>query len=138
MGEDWTMVLQLWWQMEEGSGFPAKVMLYTKTHPTTNRPKAVGIWVKNARRGTPDINVKTMETEWWAWWNAINPKWRVHEGTLLKEVKGDWDVLRCPGQNGFLNVIICLKWWRLKMDSASDGWQRAVSDVKWVLGGMLG
>ena len=79
-----------------------------------------------------------METEWWAWWNTINPKWRVREGTLLKEVKGDWDVLRCPGQNGFLNVIICLKWWRLKMDNASDGWQRAVSDVKWVLGGMLG
>ncbi|KAJ7729732.1 hypothetical protein B0H16DRAFT_1275734, partial [Mycena metata] len=71
---------------------------------------------------------------WWAWWLAINPKWRLGEDRQLKqEGDGSFDALRCPGQNGFLNVIICLKWWRAEMATASDGWLRAVKDVKWVL-----
>jgi hypothetical protein len=113
-------------------------MVQTKTHPTTGRPKAVGVWVKNARKGTPAINVDVMEAEWWAWWTAINPKWRVREGMLVQDVGGNWDTLRCPGQNGFLNVIVCLKWWRGEMESPSDAWQRAVGDVRWVLTQMVG
>ncbi|KAJ6557673.1 hypothetical protein B0H19DRAFT_1261276 [Mycena capillaripes] len=134
MGDDWQMVLKLWWRLEKESGFSTK----KKTHPTIGRPKAVGTWVKNARKGTPEIDVDAMEREWWGWWTVINPKWHVREGALVQEGNGEWDVLRCPGQNGFLNVIVCLKWWQLGMGNASDTWQRGVADVKWVLGQMLG
>jgi hypothetical protein len=98
----------------------------------------VGIWVKNAWKGTPEFVVEAMEDDWWTWWTAINPKWRLRGAKLVREGSGSWDVLRCPSQNGFLNVIICLKWWRTQMDTASDTWERAVIDVKWVLEQMVG
>ncbi|KAF8183499.1 hypothetical protein K438DRAFT_1599583 [Mycena galopus ATCC 62051] len=130
MGSEWKEAVELWWSLEESSGFTTS----TKSHATTNRPKAVGAWVKNARKGVPHIGgVGQMETEWWAWWKAINPASRLREGELVRE-GGDLDALRCPGQKGFLNIIICLKWWYGVMDAPSDAWTRALADVKWVLG----
>jgi hypothetical protein len=100
----------------------------------THRPKAVGVWIKNACKGNPDIGlVSGMEREWWAWWKSINPGWRMRDRELLREGDSGWDVLRCPGQNGFLNIIVCLKWWRSSMETPSDAWMCAIVDVKWVL-----
>ncbi|KAJ7840017.1 hypothetical protein B0H13DRAFT_1649828, partial [Mycena leptocephala] len=113
----------------------------TKSHPTTKRPKAVGAWVKNARKGTPEIvGAETIEREWWAWWGAINPglRERDQDGKPIQQGEGSWSMLSCPGQNGFLNVIVCLKWWYGEMETVSDGWKLVVADVKWVLKGMLG
>jgi hypothetical protein len=78
-----------------------------------------------------------MEQEWWAWWKGINPGWRMRDGELLQEGNGAWDVLRCPGQNGFLNIIVCLKWWYCSMETPSEAWMSAVGDVDWVLGKMI-
>ncbi|KAJ7195541.1 hypothetical protein GGX14DRAFT_376999 [Mycena pura] len=135
MGADWSSIVQLWWQLEKASGFSTQ----TKTHATTGRPKCVGIWVKNARKGTPTIEggVEGMERDWWAWWRRINPDWRLRGDELLR-LDGDWGVLKCPGQNGFLNVIICLKWWRAAMEGPSEAWERAIADLKWALECMVG
>lgn len=78
-----------------------------------------------------------MDREWWKWWTGINPEWRVSDGELQQKDDGPFDALRYPGQNGFLNVIACLKWWYLAMDTPSDSWKRAVADVRWVIGKML-
>jgi hypothetical protein len=40
------------------------------------------------------------------------------------------------GQNGFLNMLMCLKWWRDAMDAGSLDWDEAVDDVTWVLSKM--
>jgi hypothetical protein len=37
------------------------------------------------------------------------------------------------GQNGFLNVMMGLKWWRDAMSEGSKGWDLGVEDVIWVL-----
>jgi hypothetical protein len=37
------------------------------------------------------------------------------------------------GQNGFLNVLMVLKWWRDALEVASPDWEEAVSDITWVL-----
>jgi hypothetical protein len=37
------------------------------------------------------------------------------------------------GQNGFLNVLMVLKWWRDAMPKASPDWEEAISDVTWAL-----
>jgi hypothetical protein len=81
------------------------------------------------------VEAEKMEEEWWAWWTAINPKWRQRddEGNVLQEGNGSWDALKCPGQNGFLNAVVCLKWWGGVMDTPSDAWKLAVADVKWVM-----
>ncbi|KAJ7814387.1 hypothetical protein B0H14DRAFT_2604147 [Mycena olivaceomarginata] len=99
--------------------------LKTRSHPTKGRPAAVGIWVKNVWKGTPDIGTpEAIEKGWWAWWKEINPE--------------SWMVLRCLGQNGLLNVMVCLKWWYCAMETPSEAWRSVVLDVKWVLEKILG
>ncbi|KAJ7713648.1 hypothetical protein B0H14DRAFT_2413742, partial [Mycena olivaceomarginata] len=82
-------------------------------------------------------STSAMEQEWWAWWKGINPGWSMRDGELLQEGNGTWDVLRCPGQNGFLNIIVCLKWWYSPMETPSEAWMSTVADVDWVLGKMI-
>lgn len=65
----------------------------------------------------PELMVGPFSTDWWAWWKAINPGWRLKDGALLQEGAGSWDVLRNPGQNGLLNVVVCLKWWHDKLET---------------------
>ncbi|KAF8142329.1 hypothetical protein K438DRAFT_1995094 [Mycena galopus ATCC 62051] len=60
MGAEWEALVQAWWTLEELWKFATS----TKCHPTVNRPKAVGVWVKNARKGVPDIGTTgEMETQ---------------------------------------------------------------------------
>jgi hypothetical protein len=80
-----------------------------------------------------------MEQEWCGWWKAINPGWWVgNDGVMVQDGDGDLDALRCPGQNGFLNVVVCLKWWFLSMQTPSDAWKDAVQDVIWALAKLNG
>ncbi|KAJ6621290.1 hypothetical protein B0H10DRAFT_1789995 [Mycena sp. CBHHK59/15] len=134
MGPEWQEVVELWYTLEEGSKFAS----LTKSHATKNHPKAVAVWVRNTRKGVPPLlSAEQMEGDWWAWWKVINPEWRVRGEELVQEEEGRWDVLRCPGQNRFLNVVVCLKWWFSCMETPSESWKRAISDVKWVLKGMI-
>ncbi|KAJ7896765.1 hypothetical protein B0H14DRAFT_2333146 [Mycena olivaceomarginata] len=106
MGPMWKNVVDLWWALEEAWNFASS----TKSLPTTQCPKAVGVWVKNTRKGVPNIGSSgEMEVQWWAWWMGINPSWRVRDGELSQAGDGSWDVLKCPGQNGLLNMVITLK-----------------------------
>ncbi|KAF8214544.1 hypothetical protein K438DRAFT_1749648 [Mycena galopus ATCC 62051] len=102
--------------------------------------ECAGLWVKNARKGVPDIGtVESMEAEWWAWWTGINPTWQMgDDGELLQTGDGTWEALSYPGQNGFLNILVCLKWWYSSMGTPSAEWEKAVGDVVWVLGKMVG
>ncbi|KAJ7030750.1 hypothetical protein C8F04DRAFT_906787, partial [Mycena alexandri] len=129
LGAQWEGLVDAWWALEASTKFVSK----TKSHPTTSRPREVGLWVKSARKGTPQVIPESFGEGWWVWWRGINPKWRVSNGELLREGDGSWDVLRCPGQNGFLNVVVCLRWWRLAAGTEPRDWIRAVEDVKWVL-----
>ncbi|KAF8157580.1 hypothetical protein K438DRAFT_1777216 [Mycena galopus ATCC 62051] len=117
MGSDWTGIVELWWALKEKSGFATT----TKLHPTTNRPKAVGAWVKNMRKSVPDIgSAEGMEAQWWAWWKAINPGWRLRDNELVQLVM----------ETGI--------WWFLAMQTPSEAWKRAIGDVKWTLMHMVG
>ncbi|KAF7337192.1 hypothetical protein MSAN_02271400 [Mycena sanguinolenta] len=133
-GEEWAALVGLWYKLEEQSGFISP----NKPHPTALRLKEVGVWVKNARKGTPSVSTNTFPKEWTNWWTAINPGWRRVEGQLVRqENEGDFAVLRCPGPNGFLSVLTCLKWWRVTLETESSEWREAVADVCWVLERMV-
>jgi hypothetical protein len=41
------------------------------------------------------------------------------------------------GQNGFLNLLMVLKWWRDAIEVASPDWEEGVGDVTWVLEEMM-
>ncbi|KAF8134663.1 hypothetical protein K438DRAFT_1640780, partial [Mycena galopus ATCC 62051] len=96
-------------------------------------PPQVKAWVQRARTGTPDIkDVQRFTQEWAAWWVDINPVWRKTTLPMAKK-NGPWEYMDLPGPNGFLNVLMCLKWWRERLDKDSDEWTSAVDDVTWVL-----
>jgi hypothetical protein len=44
-----------------------------------------------------------------------------------------WASMDYKGQNGFLNVLMVLKWWRDAIDIPSPDWEEAVAEVTWVL-----
>ncbi|KAJ7487246.1 hypothetical protein B0H11DRAFT_1615572, partial [Mycena galericulata] len=105
-----------------------------KGFATTGRPGEIHTWVKNARKGTPVIkDVDAFIKQWGTWWKAINPQWRLVDGVLSRGGEGSWEGMRVPGQNGFLSVLIGLKWWREKAARAGgEEWKEAVRDVAWV------
>jgi hypothetical protein len=104
-----------------------------KGHSAKLRPVQVGAWVQRARTGTPEIkDVALFAKEWATWWRDINPVWR--KVTLPMEKKdGPWAFMDLPGPNGFLNVLVCLLWWRQRLEQESQEWRDAVDDVTWVL-----
>ncbi|KAJ7030833.1 hypothetical protein C8F04DRAFT_874714, partial [Mycena alexandri] len=98
-----------------------------------NRPAEVQYWVSRARIIPPQIaNLDCFIKEFTAWWININPAWRKTSLPMEKK-NGAWEHMDFPGPNGFLNVLMCLKWWRVAMDEESKEWKEAVEDVKWVL-----
>ncbi|KAJ6455131.1 hypothetical protein C8R47DRAFT_949050, partial [Mycena vitilis] len=129
-GEQWAGLVGAWWQLEKASGF---VCNNPTPHDPTGRPKEIGFWVKAARKSKYKVCLETFPQIWWGWWTFINPAWRVREGKLVRDGEGSWEDLRCPGQNGFLNVVVCLQWWRASLETPSEDWIRAVDDVTWVV-----
>jgi len=47
------------------------------------------------------------------WWVYLQPDWRVADGKVLKDITGDLSVLKRPGLNGFLTVLVGLFYWRV-------------------------
>ncbi|KAG2749166.1 hypothetical protein P692DRAFT_20818540 [Suillus brevipes Sb2] len=109
-----------------------------------HRPKAVGWWIARARSGIPPLpDLGKYSTDFWAWWIALQPTWRVITAPLdtptplpSREIAGSWHELDKPGQNGFLSVIGALNWWgKACQDQCVDdiSWLAAVADVQWVM-----
>lgn len=44
-----------------------------------------------------------------------------------------WTNMDSRGQNGFLNVMMVLKWWRDATGKSTPDWEGALDDVTWVL-----
>ncbi|KAJ7834831.1 hypothetical protein B0H13DRAFT_1572667, partial [Mycena leptocephala] len=98
------------------------------------RPKQVGDWVSRARNYTPTIaDPEEFGEVFWVWWVDINPAWRKKIRPMKRIEAQSWSCMDYHGQNGFLNVLMCLKWWRDAMDTESTDWEAAVDDVTWVL-----
>jgi hypothetical protein len=100
----------------------------------------VAWWIQRARKGTPPIpDVGEFTDQWRDWWRALNPEWRGGDGGEMRREDGrEWDVLKVPGVNGLLSVLMCLRWWKGELAGADDkGWKEAVADVTWVLQQLL-
>jgi predicted phosphohydrolase len=83
--------------------------------------------------GTPEIkDIEVFAKEWSRWWEDINPEWRKVSSPMEKK-DGAWAAMDVPGPNGFLNVLVCLLWWRQRLEEESQGWRDAMEDVTWVL-----
>ncbi|KAJ6513472.1 hypothetical protein C8R45DRAFT_812050, partial [Mycena sanguinolenta] len=126
----WTHLVSLWWTREEAVNFEGT----TKSHLARLRPKEAGDWFSRARNYKPQITDAADFGKWfWAWWIQINPSWRTKERPMKKEGEMTWRCMDIQGQNRFLNVLMCLKWWRDVMDMLLQDWEEARTDATWVL-----
>jgi hypothetical protein len=146
LGEKWEELLVKYVAIETRAKFvnPKGAM---HALSSDKRPTEVEWWIGRARKLQPAIkNIPKFETSFWAWWKALQPRWReVRDvpGVLThahRQGDGDWSELDKPGQNGFLTVISLLSWWGQALRGGSLGmveWQAAADDVNWVLTQML-
>ena len=70
------------------------------------------------------------------WWHELNPEWRYLQDNdkELKRGDGSLHALDVLGPNAFLNVLMCLWWWReIKTEESAQRWLEIVEDARWVL-----
>jgi hypothetical protein len=112
LGPDWENLVKVWWRLECCSKFATSVSVLgrsvrkrrtdikKKTDQVSSNDESPkggrGMGEECAKGVLPDIG--NMEEEWWGWWKAINPKWRLHDGELLAgEENGDVGFVEVPG-----------------------------------------
>ncbi|KAJ6517935.1 hypothetical protein C8R47DRAFT_933869, partial [Mycena vitilis] len=133
-GQLWEEAVDLWWAHEKAAAFDGP----GKGPMPKMRPKQVAGWVARARTGGPNPpvdDVISFSVAWWKWWVAINPPWRQTDDgrRLKKEGGGEWGAAAQTGPNGFLSVLVCLRWWRDAVRGDEKEWKEAVEDVVWAL-----
>ncbi|KAJ7078287.1 hypothetical protein B0H15DRAFT_739743, partial [Mycena belliarum] len=134
-GEPWKALVGAWWSRESARGFEGGV----KGHSAKKRPTAVGDWVARGRKNTSTTVIEDPDAfaaSFQGWWVDINPTWRKKPWPMPRDRDGPWEFMDYCGKNGFLNVLIALKWWRNALPGGSKDWEAAVDDVTWVLGKM--
>lgn len=99
------------------------------------RPSELSRWLQTRKFGAiPDLaSLPAYATQWIAWWNALQPEWRQakQSGGLPLAITGresrPLSGLRKGGPNGFVTILIGLKWWK---GVENPNWIAAVNDVK--------
>ncbi|KAJ7473235.1 hypothetical protein FB451DRAFT_1035848 [Mycena latifolia] len=136
--ELWAAIMEMWWEREVANGFQGPARGHTD-----GRPEQIANWTARARKGGAKPPIKSAEEfgkQWWKWYVAMNPRWRLESNTgrLDKyEDREEWAALAYTGPNGMLNALICLRWWRDKLeDGNQEAYQEALEEVYWVLGTM--
>ncbi|KAJ7579677.1 hypothetical protein C8J56DRAFT_1058693 [Mycena floridula] len=143
----WNELLKKWTELEglyryedERAGLKA-----------STRPAELGSWISNGRtrRERPVIkSVKSFGSDWWFWWEDMQPSWRVKSGperfVWKKDTYGDdWGFIKFPGKNGVASLCATLFWWGLALQELNGFghgawiWQNALEDVCWVLDGLI-
>ncbi|KAH9845987.1 hypothetical protein C2E23DRAFT_745137 [Lenzites betulinus] len=129
-----------WWVILEHT---YKWETSTKGLGTEQRPAEVAHWLRVLRRRfdrSPAIKDDVAyATQWWKWWTQLQPEWRQvdADGRAVIGGEGDWDVLKSPGKNGVLIVLLSLVWWReVATEHTVHLWTSAVADVGWVVSSM--
>ncbi|KAK7016228.1 hypothetical protein VNI00_018947 [Paramarasmius palmivorus] len=140
-GDEWLQCIESWEDMEHEYGFVTTL----QSLPTKTRPDAVLFWTKRARKGPtpPDVKQPGFGAAVTDWWNSMMPSWRTRDGhgRWERTGEGNWGALCCPGLNGLLSVLACLRWWLIEECGGLDGsvshasteWQAVFNDICWVM-----
>ncbi|GJF00408.1 hypothetical protein PsYK624_166960 [Phanerochaete sordida] len=132
--EDWNGLLDDWVALEREMGFSTPHNGFSPT----DRPEALGLWVKKGRKKHIEIkNPCTFCSAWYHWWKSVNPAWRREAGDVLAiEGDGNWSTMFLPGPNRFLNVLGSLLGVR-DIERNDEKWICAVRDVRWTVSQVL-
>nr|GAT61383.1 predicted protein [Mycena chlorophos] len=107
-----------------------------KTAGTATRPFAIREWDRFRRAASFDpkiSNASAFGEQLVVWWRDVNPVWRRTPDGSLNKAEGDYSELDVPGPNGFLMVLIGLKWWADRGGSTGREWTALVEEVDWCI-----
>lgn len=112
--------------------------------PAKHRPDDLDTWASQGRsiRYKPQASYKELSVGWWAWWKAMQPRWRDTSDLASSQSSSEGLVdLLVTGQSGFLEIMVVLGWWGIMVEALSSesrtearaDWQAALGDVGFVL-----
>ena len=126
-GETWTKLLDVW------SGFEAQEE-YSKVRALDcdHHPLPLSLWMKrhcSSMWRPPVTEMAGFEMCFVKWWLHLQPDWRVADGKVLRDLTRDFSVLKRPGLNGFLTILVGLFYWRVTNETGSEeDWLTIVED----------
>jgi hypothetical protein len=126
-GESWTRLLDVWSEFEAQEE-------YCEVRPLdcADRPLPLSVWMKRHRSSTwrpPVTDMTGFERRFMKWWAYLQPDWRVADGEVLRDLTGDFSVLKRPGLNGFLTLLVGLFYWHVTDEmSLEEDWLTIVED----------
>lgn len=133
-GDSWLEAISTWEEFEAAEGFEGSLKL-----GTSQRPAYVSWWIQRARSQVyrPKItNFDEVAAKFKAWWQSLQPDWRVTDDGALARGEGSWDALRRPGVNGLLSVMAALFFWAYSVgeeNANTAALELAIEDVSWAL-----
>lgn len=134
LGQDYAALIESWVTLERCKNWAYSA----KGIAAKNRPKELSYWITNYRYNRPGNDPRLQEDDlvrfgksFLVWWNSLQPQ-RNLPGE--HDVGKEWGSLNMSGRNSWLSIIVCLKWWGMKlgddrMSSSGDKWRLAVQDV---------
>jgi hypothetical protein len=135
-GASWTRLLDVWSEFEAQEE-------YFEVQPLdcVDRPLPLTIWMKRHRSSTwrpPVTDMAGFERHFMKWWANLQPDWRVADGKVLRDLTGDFSVLKRPGTNGFLTVLVGLFYWHVTDEiSLEEDWLTIVEDCVTIIESFL-
>ncbi|KAK7017888.1 SERTA domain-containing protein 3 [Paramarasmius palmivorus] len=85
----------------------------------------------------------------WAWWGSIQPTWRGVDLDSLRprpfqHFGSEWKSLNRWGPNGWVLLLVCIKWWGVSLrqleddniTAMKDDWETAIADMSMMLQGV--
>ncbi|THU92399.1 hypothetical protein K435DRAFT_595886, partial [Dendrothele bispora CBS 962.96] len=119
LGREYHDLKARWVQLERSHGWGKN----GKKLLAINRPVEVTPWIQDARYRRLSHtwvlaeDVADFGKRLWKWWNSLQPEWRQNDqmNRPLPLTSDDedtsWQVLDYHGQNGWLTLLVCIKWW---------------------------
>ncbi|KAK7054289.1 SERTA domain-containing protein 3 [Paramarasmius palmivorus] len=132
----WIEVEEMWNKLElEPEGSRYRLL-------KNSRPAGFLQWFKYGRmrweeRIPLEVEPNCLGEQWWYWWSkVVNPRWRIGaDGMVMPGGEGSWEVMRLPGKDGFVLVLVALRWWHDLLDVAELDvlWNATVKSVYYTL-----
>ncbi len=149
-GPEYVALLQLWVELEKSWNWhPPR-----KGFETLSQPVKLSEWSQSRKGSVSALCTAKLVNEFaqsvWKWWSTLQPAWRAFprygdRPAPIKQFGDSWSSLNKGGNNGWLGLITCIKWWREGLNSLPENvrlpleadWFRAVEDLTQMLQGLL-
>ncbi|THV00656.1 hypothetical protein K435DRAFT_793996 [Dendrothele bispora CBS 962.96] len=158
LGLHYQQLLLKWIDLERHYGWNSGEQ---KVISTEFRPVEVQLWIKDGRyvhllhTWVRAEEIEGFAERFWKWWNLLQPEWRLRSDLTTRPapfsltestgIDASWNVLNVCGQNGWLSLLTCIKWWGVglqyqgadRIPELKRDWEAAVDDMARVLDAVL-